>query len=80
MFTRWFRRRKPYVHGGLRLPITNVHIVLDLKFFFYRMPFIESNILMRLFRIARLLLLLFGLDLFEDRRKAKRLFVETQKQ
>jgi len=43
------------------------------------MLFIESNILMSLFRIARLLLL-FGLDLFEGRRRAKRLNVETQKQ
>lgn len=65
--------------GGLRLPITNVHIILDLKVFFYRLPFIENNILMSLFRIARLLLL-FGLDLFEDRRRVKRPFVKAQKQ
>ena len=49
--------------------------------FFYMMPFIESNILMSLFRFARLLLLLlFGLDLLEDQRRAKRPFVEAQKQ
>jgi hypothetical protein len=47
------------------------------------MSFIESNILMSLFRIVRLLLLLlllFGLDLFEDQRMAKYPFVEAQKQ
>jgi len=43
------------------------------------MPFIESKILMSLFRIARLFLL-FGLDLFEDQRRAMRPFVEAQKQ
>jgi hypothetical protein len=43
------------------------------------MSFNESNILMSLFRIERLLLL-FGLDLFEDQRTANRPFVEAQKQ
>jgi hypothetical protein len=57
-----------------------VRIVLGLKFFFqYMMPFIESNILMSLFRIVRLLLL-FRLDLCEDQRRAKRPFVEARKQ
>ena len=43
------------------------------------MPFIESNILMSLFRIARLLLLLFCLDLFEDQRRAKASFCGSTK-
>jgi hypothetical protein len=40
------------------------------------MPFVESKILMNLFRIAKLFLL-FGLDFFEDQRSAKHPFVET---